>query len=775
MDAAAGRSRAAEDNARVDLAFVSPAVLWALPLAVLPVLVHLRARAREHLVDFPGAFFLEDPVLPSAARRRRLEDYLLLALRCGVLTLAIAALAGPQVPSGQWTWATADPRWGSEAWVVVLDDSPSVLSEEASEDAGNRDVLLRLAARLGAGPQAERRRIAVETASGRRLPFAPASELAERLRTLLSETCAASGDRAAALSRARALLEDRVEDRRVVLLVSDFTRNEDEGDGDALDARWKAALKRFDESAAPVLLAFDTGLKIQRQWTIDSIGPADAGGIFAQPLAGQPFELAVRVRCVRGEGTRRLRLEDARVEAGAAGPRLQGGKVLLERSVTLHEGESMTLGVPLLEPQAGGRWANARFLDPDALAFDDSAACAVQVQPKRTVVLWDLRADAPGVASPDDNARKALWTALDPLAGTAASRVHRLRTATADPSELPHRAALVVLTDPTSAKLDPNNAERLRAAVEGGVTLLVLPAFGGKDTPAPDYMPEVLAPLPIEAAEQAKHGEASWRLGLDDPRHPLLAPFADGRNGNLAGTPLRSRLRLPRDDRAPAQRGGPQVLARFNDGRPALVYRPCGSGGTLQAAFGIEPGGGIAASAAWPLFIASFIEWATGDGLGGFDAASVAARTPAELSVPPLETAREWSLDGPWLALEESNAKSGRWLLVVPPDADRLALPRLPRTGLYRLLDGDGLELCWVRGRIAPAESNLEPLAESLRSELEQTAHRSGGGLAPSLAELESLLENLRPDRSLAPLFWALLGLAMALELAMLAWRRITG
>ncbi|MCK6474610.1 MAG: BatA domain-containing protein [Planctomycetes bacterium] len=759
----------------MDLAFVSPAVLWALPLAVLPVLVHLRARAREHLVDFPGAFFLEDPILPSAARRRRMEDYLLLALRCGVLALAIAALAGPQVPSGQWTWATADPRWGSEAWVVVLDDSPSVLSEEASEDAGNRDVLLRLAARLGAGPQAERRRIAVETASGRRLPFAPASELAERLRTLLSEPCAASGDRAAALSRTRALLKDRAEDRRVALLVSDFARNEDEGDGDALDARWKAALKRFDERAAPVLMAFDTGLNIQRQWTIDSIGPADAGGIFAQPLAGQPFELAVRVRCVRGEGTRRLRLEDARVEAGAAGPRLQGGKVLLERSVTLHEGESMTLGVPLLDPQAGGRWANARFLEPDALPFDDSAACAVQVKPKRTVVLWDLRADAPSPASPDDHARKALWTAVDPIAGTATSRVQRMRTTIPDPSELPHRAALVVLTDPTSAKLDPNNAERLRAAVEGGMTLLVLPAFGGKDAPAPGYVPEILAPLPIEAAEQVKHGEASWRLGLDDPRHPLLAPFADGRNGNLAGTPLRSRLRLPRDDRAPAQRGGPQVLARFNDGRPALVYRPCGSGGTLQAAFGIEPGGGIAASAAWPLFIASFIEWADDDGLGGFDAASVAARTPAALSVPPLETAREWSLDGPWLALDESYAKAGRWQFVVPPNADRLALPHLPRTGLYRLRDGDGRELCWVRGRIAPAESHLEPLAESLRSELEQTAHRSGGGLAPSLAGLESLLENLRPDRSIAPLFWALIGLAMALELATLAWRRRTG
>lgn len=759
----------------MDLAFASPAVLWALPLAALPVLVHLRARAREHLVDFPGAFFLEDPVLPSAARRRRLEDYLLLALRCGALALVIAVLAGPQVPSGQWTWATADPRWGSEAWVVVLDDSPSALSEEATDTQEKRDVLLRLAARLGAGPQAERRRIAVESASGRRLPFAPASELAERLRVLLTEPCAASGDRTAALSRARALLKDRVEDRRVALLVSDFAHNEDEGDGEALEARWKLALKGFNERSAPILLALDTGLNVQRQWTIESIGPAEAGGIFAQPVAGQPFELEVRVRCVRGEGTRRLRMEDARVEAAAAGPRLRGAKVLLERSVTLHEGESMTLTLPLLEPQAGGRWANARFLEPDAFFFDDSAACVVPVRPKRTVVLWDLRADAPGAAAPDDPARKTLWTALDPLAGTAISRVRRMRAAPPDLEELPHNAVLIALTDPAGVKIDPGNAERLRSAAEGGVTMLVLPAFGGKNVSARGYVPDVLAPLPIEAAEQARHGEASWRLGLDDPRHPLLAPFADGRNGNLTGTPLRSRLRLPRDDRARTLRDDLQVLARFNDGRPALVYRPCGAGGTLQAAFGIEPDGGIAASPAWPLFVASFIEWASGNGLGRLDADTVATRTPATLFVQPLETTREWSLDGPWMASDETNVTAGRWQLVVPAHADRVALPRLPRAGLYRLRDGGGHELCWFRGRIAPAESNFEPLAKSLCSELAETARRSGGGLALEPAELEVLLENLRPDRSIAPLFWALLGLAMALELGTLAWRRRTG
>lgn len=76
------------------MTWLNPWAWLGLGMLALPVLVHLLARRRAPLRLFPTLRFLE-PTPPSAVRRMRLDDPLLLALRLLVLGMAVTALAGP--------------------------------------------------------------------------------------------------------------------------------------------------------------------------------------------------------------------------------------------------------------------------------------------------------------------------------------------------------------------------------------------------------------------------------------------------------------------------------------------------------------------------------------------------------------------------------------------------------------------------------------------------------------------------------------------------------
>ncbi|MFN9720617.1 MAG: VWA domain-containing protein [Planctomycetota bacterium] len=67
---------------------------------IVPILVHLRKRRKSRVVDWPAMQFLTRTM---ASRRRglRLEEFLLLLLRCLIVLLFVFAMARPVIPSGQ--------------------------------------------------------------------------------------------------------------------------------------------------------------------------------------------------------------------------------------------------------------------------------------------------------------------------------------------------------------------------------------------------------------------------------------------------------------------------------------------------------------------------------------------------------------------------------------------------------------------------------------------------------------------------------------------------
>src|SRR5262249_51407938 len=115
-----------EPGALMGLAFLVPAFLAGFAALLIPLVIHLRQREWERPRRFPSLMFLRRIPIRTA-RRRRVTDWLLLALRAGVFTLLVAAFARPFIHRSTVTAATAPAR----AVVVLLDRSMSM---------GHRDV-----------------------------------------------------------------------------------------------------------------------------------------------------------------------------------------------------------------------------------------------------------------------------------------------------------------------------------------------------------------------------------------------------------------------------------------------------------------------------------------------------------------------------------------------------------------------------------------------------------------------------------------------------------
>ena len=103
---------------------LQPLALWALPLAALPVVIHLLHRRRHRVVEWGAMMFLLEGERSSKGRQR-LREFLLLAAR----TLAILALVltiGRPIAGG-WAARVAGERLDT---VVLVVDRSSSMGEE---------------------------------------------------------------------------------------------------------------------------------------------------------------------------------------------------------------------------------------------------------------------------------------------------------------------------------------------------------------------------------------------------------------------------------------------------------------------------------------------------------------------------------------------------------------------------------------------------------------------------------------------------------------------
>jgi hypothetical protein len=505
------------------LGFLTPLFLAGLGLLAVPIVIHLRRRHRSRVQAFPSLMFLRQ-IQQASLRQRRIRHWSLLALRTLALAALVIAFARPLLRADA---VGADRGSSGREVVILLDNSWSM----GFEDRFARAVAAAIdrVGRLGPSDAAtlivfsEQARVEVEGTAD-----------AERLTQILQQVAIEPhGTRyAPALKLARkAVLDSRLPTREVVL-ITDFQRVGWER-GEDLRLPPGTELAWVDLSAGagappPMNLAV-AGLSLERS------------------LDDDRERIVARARVTRRGG-------DGEVGANLA---LElGGREIGRRDFRLEpEASTLVAFEPFSLPQ--GITRGRLVLTGDRLATDNEFYFTLSRAQALPVILVDD--GRPSGGSSGFYVEQALRLGQEPVID-----VRRRGAGSLGNDEL-SRAAAVVVSD---VALDGDTVGRLQRFVERGGGLVVALGSRSEGTHA------ALAGAglaPGSAGGESEPGSRIARIASVDRTHPGLDAFAEPRSGDF-GTARFFRHRKVRSE--PQDR----ILARFDDGDPALIERRVGEG-----------------------------------------------------------------------------------------------------------------------------------------------------------------------------------------------------
>ena len=505
--------------------WLAPAMLAGLAALAVPVLIHLLQKERRQVVEFPSLMFLRR-IPQETTRRRRIRHLGLLALRCAALALLVIAFARPYLRDRIATLATA--RQARDI-VILVDRSYSM-------GYGDRWTRAVAAANSAiAGLDGDDRAVLAFFDENATAATGLTNDRA-LLRARLTSARVGSGATrlAPALRLTRDLLAESDRARREVVLVSDFQRSA--WDGAAEDVRLPAGtvLRRVDLSTPTFVDAGIAGVELTR---------AEQNGREALTVAAR----------VQGSGT-------------SAGPRAAtlelNGRELARVNVDVPAGGTVIARfAPVALPP--GTVRGVVRLDEDALAADD-AFHFVTTRPRTLSVLVVEPSGAPARSSLF--LTSALRLAHDPGYAVAVRTTDALRPADVD------GRALVVLNDvaPPPGVIGQRLAAHLR---RGGGLLVAL----GERSRRTGWAGAVAELAPLTLGEVRERGEgapgSAGRVSQVERANAIFAPFRSAGADGLQARVLRYRELTPDAET--------RVLARYDDGAPALVERTAASGRVL--------------------------------------------------------------------------------------------------------------------------------------------------------------------------------------------------
>jgi len=199
------------------LSFANPAGLWSLPLAGLPLLIHLFRRRRAGVIPFPDIRLLQQ-IQNAAVRPSRIKEYLLLAVRTLIILLLALSLARPAVNLNLPGWLDG----ASLPCVFIMDNSASMSA--VSQDTTMLERAKQRARQIfnGLGPNA--RAAVVSAVPGSPVVCGLSSVLtAERAVTALPRT-ELSTDLGGALQTAAVILENTQVSGGRIFVISDLQK-----------------------------------------------------------------------------------------------------------------------------------------------------------------------------------------------------------------------------------------------------------------------------------------------------------------------------------------------------------------------------------------------------------------------------------------------------------------------------------------------------------------------------------------------------------------------
>ena len=382
--------------------FLNPIVfLTALGAVSIPVAIHLLNRRRYKLLDWAAMQFLLESVKRNR-RRLRIEELILLALRCLVLVVLGAALARLTGCSAM----NALPGGAeSETAVFVLDDSCSMgqrVGGGTLMSAATADI----SAQLAKLTDTDKLSIVLTSAGADDDPFfkpthvanAEIDVLSNRLGALKPSDGRAGLDKALATA-ARIFADDKSVNRRLYV-YGDF-RQMDLAGGPVSEPIRKACdeLRKLDVD----IVVMDFGRKATNNLTIESLSLADR---FA--VAKVPTRLHLEVRN-NGQSTAR----DVEVTLTAKLTTPDGlREVELPKTVIPSIAPRATAGAEVMVTcPAGGPAVVTAALPADELEADSKASLALDVRQAVSVLAVDGRLD---LSDPSSSGSYLFVTALDP-------------------------------------------------------------------------------------------------------------------------------------------------------------------------------------------------------------------------------------------------------------------------------------------------------------------------------------------------------------------------
>ena len=210
------------------MSFLAPLFLLALAGLAIPVLLHLTQREKKQIVHFPSLMFVRR-IPYQSVRRRKIQNWLLLAIRLTALALIIAAFARPLLNRPDAPVAIGQ---GARELVVLVDTSYSMGYGDRWQQAAT--AARGAVAGLGAGDRGS----VVLFSSGANIAVRSTADLGALTAAIDTAKPGAGATRfAPALKVAASILADSTLPRREVVLVSDFQRTGWQGaEGTALPA-----------------------------------------------------------------------------------------------------------------------------------------------------------------------------------------------------------------------------------------------------------------------------------------------------------------------------------------------------------------------------------------------------------------------------------------------------------------------------------------------------------------------------------------------------------
>lgn len=505
------------------MTFLAPLFLLGLAAIAVPVLIHLTQRERRTVVAFPSLMFLRK-IPYESVRRRRIRDWLLLALRAAALALIVAAFARPFVRGSQLSAAAG----GAREVVLLLDRSYSMgagdtwaraqqAARQALQGASPLDrvslVLFSSTAELVLRSSADASRVLAEVEAAR--PSAGATRYAP------------------ALKLASSLLAESQLPRKEAILISDFQR---------------------------------------AGWQPDEAFRLPSGSVFTpvavEPPSGPNLSVTpVSLQRASGDGPERVTVTAGVVNRGtqpASGVSLAlevDGRVVQSATVDVAaQSSASTTFAPVAVTAAALRVVTR--LGDDALTVDN--AFHALVRPPE--VLPVMIVGAGGRGESDLYLLRALAIGDRPRFQATTHQVDALT-----PEALARSRVVVVQDLPIGDAV----AARLKAFVEGGGGIVM--ALGPRASwPAgASWMPVTLA-----GTEDRTRG-ATAKLSGFDYGHAVFEPFSAPRSGDFSSTRVYGYRVLTA---AP----GSVTLARFDGGTPALVEAVVGRGRVLAWATSLD-------------------------------------------------------------------------------------------------------------------------------------------------------------------------------------------